>query len=538
MLKKILLGVPRKLIIFNACFTIIWGLLNAYFTVFLSKITAANLEQNEFLITAFYFIGYILVWELVEFLCDYLDSISHVYIRNSTYDYYYKKLYFTKPEALQQANTGYISGILTQLIERKCVMMFGFLLGGVSVVYTIYLIIYIGNYSAWFSLIVLLLVLLGIITRLLCSSFIENSLKKMTVARGEQTHVFMDGINNIATVQKLRGLKFMESKAALCKDDNIKATKNYTIGNEIGFCLYKTINYMLCPICMFVALYLYNKDQSFPIVEFMAYLSIVTVQLVHNVRNIADLIKNYNLFSVTQQEMDKMIEDQSMIYTSTSIGSKFHRIELKDIVFQYNTNQGSVTIEIPEFFIRKGETLCITGESGQGKTTLLKLLSGMIETQGKLRIDGDCIPKNIDAVYIAQDTEMLDMSLYDNLTFGNTAISEEELVSLLKEVGMLEWYEKQEKGMDTILGERGVFVSTGQRQRLNILRGLLIDKEIYLLDEPTSNVDDATEEKLIHLIKERLAGKTVIIVTHKEKIRQICDREYCFKENRIVEVPL
>jgi len=535
MLKKIFLGVPKKLLICNACFTVIWGVMNAYLTVALAKISAANIERREFLMAAFFFIGYILIWEGVEFICDYSDGIGNAYIRNGNYAYYFKKLYFTKPEALQRGNTGYIAGILTQLIERKCVMLFGFLLSGISVIYIIYLIIYIGTYSLWFSLIVFILALLGIIVRLRCSVLIEKSLRKMTVVRGEQTRIFMDGINNISTVQKLRGLKFIEDKASVYQKQNLEATRHYTIGNEIGFCLYKTINYLLCPICMFVALYLYSNNPQFPIVEFMVYLSIVTVQLVHNVKNIAGFIKDYNLFSASQKEMDKIIEEQSSLYTSTSIGSEFETIAMKDIAYQYDTSQGAITIEIPDFHIKKGEKICITGESGQGKTTLLKILSGMLETDGKLFVDGCSITKNIDAVYIAQDTEMLDMTLRDNLTFGNTFLSDETLIKMLGDVGMMEWYVKQEKGLETLLGERGVFVSTGQRQRLNILRGLLIEKEIYQLDEPTSNVDDATEEKMIHLIEESLAGKTVIIVTHKEKIRKICDREYYFKDNKMIE---
>lgn len=535
MLKKMFLGIPKKLLIFNAIFTVIWGVMYGYFTIALAKVTAANIERKEFLMAAFFFIGYILIWEVVEFICDYIDGISNAYIRNGNYAYYYRKLYFTKPEALQRGNSGYIAGILTQLIERKCVMMFGFLLAGISLIYVVYLIIYIGIYSLWFSLITLILAILGIGIRLYCSKLIDKSLKEMTVVRGEQTRIFMDGINNISTVQKLRGLNFIENKASVYHNHNLKATRHYTIGNEIGFCLYKTINYLLCPICMFVALNLYSNNPKFPIVEFMAYLSIVTVQLVHNVKNIAGFIKDYNLFSASQREMDKIIEEQSTLYTSTSIGSEFNTIAMKDISYQYNTTEGAITIEIPCFSISKGEKICITGESGQGKTTLLKILSGMIETNGKLFVDNNPITKNIDAVYIAQDTEMLDMTLRDNLTFGSTAISDGMLINMLEEIGMMDWYNKQEKGLETLLGERGVFISTGQRQRLNILRGLLIEKEIYLLDEPTSNVDDATENKIIRLIEEKLKGKTVIIVTHKEAIRKICDREYYFEDNKIVE---
>ncbi|MBB2182138.1 ABC transporter ATP-binding protein [Lachnospiraceae bacterium MD1] len=536
MLKKIFIGIPRRILVLDGCFTILWGVMNAYLTSVLAKVTAANIIQKDFLRAAIFFIGYILLWEVVEFTCDYADSIAKAYVRNGNFNYYFKKLYFTKPEALQRGNTGYIAGILTQLIERKSNMLFSFIFAGVSAIYVVYVIFYIGIYSMWFSLIVFLLAVLGILTRLICSSLIEKPLKEMTVARGEQTRIFMDGINNISTIQKLRGLQFIEKKAAVFHKNNLTTSRRFTLGNELGFCIYKTINYLLCPICMFVALSLYNKNPGFPMIEFMAYLSIVTVQLVHNVKNIAGFINDYNLYATSQKEMDQIVEEQSPQYTSTSIGNDFHCIAMKDITYQYTTGQGSITIEIPDFHINKGEKICITGESGQGKTTLLKILSGMIESENHLYVDGKCIHKNIDAVYIAQDTEMLDMTLRDNLTFGNTSISDETLINMLDAVGMGEWYERQEKGLDTLLGERGVFVSTGQRQRLNILRGLLIDKEIYLLDEPTSNVDDATEDKMIRLIEDRLRGKTVIIVTHKDSIRSICNREYSFNNNRIMEV--
>lgn len=153
-------------------------------------------------------------------------------------------------------------------------------------------------------------------------------------------------------------------------------------------------------------------------------------------------------------------------------------------------------------------------------------------------LDGKPLDKNIDAVYIAQDTDMLDLSLRENLSFGNQSITDEQLYEMLDAVGMTDWLSKQEKGLDTLLGERGVFVSTGQRQRLNVVRGLLINKEIYLLDEPSSNVDEVTESKMIELIDTYLKGKTVIIVTHKNKICNICDRKYIFEENEMKETTI
>ena len=117
---------------------------------------------------------------------------------------------------------------------------------------------------------------------------------------------------------------------------------------------------------------------------------------------------------------------------------------------------------------------------------------------------------------------------------GAKDISDELLIDYIEKVGLKNWFDRQKDGLDTLLGERGVFVSTGQRQRLNLIRGLLRrDKEIYLLDEPTSNVDVETEEKMIELIKTVLKDKTVVVVTHRPKIIDICDNCYKF-ENSIL----
>ena len=78
---------------------------------------------------------------------------------------------------------------------------------------------------------------------------------------------------------------------------------------------------------------------------------------------------------------------------------------------------------------------------------------------------------------------------------------------------------------------QGLKLSVGQKQRLNIIRGILLDKEIYVLDEPTSNLDKETEKLIINLIQKYLKDKTVVIVTHRDEVKKICDKHYIFKDN-------
>ena len=171
------------------------------------------------------------------------------------------------------------------------------------------------------------------------------------------------------------------------------------------------------------------------------------------------------------------------------------------------------------------------------KTTLLNVLSQEIETDN-VKINNIQTKKRLDCVFIAQDTEVLDLSDRDNLKLGKD-IPDEILLSYLDRVGLKGWIDSQENGLDTIFGERGCYVSTGQRQRLNLIRGLLMtysDKEIFLLDEPTSNVDEETELKMVELINEVLADKTVIIVTHRPRIKDICNKHYEFIKGKLYSI--
>ena len=102
--------------------------------------------------------------------------------------------------------------------------------------------------------------------------------------------------------------------------------------------------------------------------------------------------------------------------------------------------------------------------------------------------------------------------------------------------GLMNWYKELPNGLETIVGEKGIKLSAGQKQRLNLIRGILIDKELYFFDEPTSNLDIVSEEKIISMIKKYLNNKTYVIITHRPKIKELCNRHYVFEEHMMKEV--
>ena len=107
---------------------------------------------------------------------------------------------------------------------------------------------------------------------------------------------------------------------------------------------------------------------------------------------------------------------------------------------------------------------------------------------------------------------------------------------MIKEAGLIGWYNELPQGLDTMVGERGIKLSAGQKQRLNLIRGILIDKDLYFFDEPTSNLDAISEEKIINMIEKYLKDKTYVIVTHRPKLKELCDRHYVFENHMVKEV--
>lgn len=177
------------------------------------------------------------------------------------------------------------------------------------------------------------------------------------------------------------------------------------------------------------------------------------------------------------------------------------------------------------------------GESGQGKTTAMNILAGLYSLEkGELKINSKIQQDSrLDLVFVSQEVDLFDLSIRDNLCLGKK-IEDKKILELLDEAGLMSWYKELPEGLDTMVGERGIKLSAGQKQRLNLIRGILIDKELYFFDEPTSNLDSISEEKIINMIEKYLKDKTYVIVTHRPKLKELCNKHYIFEEHIMKEV--
>ena len=212
---------------------------------------------------------------------------------------------------------------------------------------------------------------------------------------------------------------------------------------------------------------------------------------------------------------------------------KFSKLTLSNIVIQYpKTN---LEIKIDNLIINENDKVSITGQSGQGKTSITNLILGNIELyKGQVLIDDKSLKDfKLDIGTVSQEVELFNMSIKDNLCLDKK-ISDEEIIKYIKELELDEIL-LFKNGIHTVVGEKGLKISTGQKRRINILRSYLMNKAIYILDEPTSNLDKHTEEVVVKFILKYFKNKTLIIVTHNEKIKEICNKFYKLEDHKLVE---
>jgi ATP-binding cassette subfamily B protein len=194
-----------------------------------------------------------------------------------------------------------------------------------------------------------------------------------------------------------------------------------------------------------------------------------------------------------------------------------------------------------DIYINKGDYVMISGPSGEGKSTLIKLLMGVYSpASGELYADlGD---KRIDFgvgtrglfSFVPQGNMLFSGSLRDNVTFIKSDASEEEINYALKVSESEEFVSRLPNGLDTIVGEDGVGLSEGQIQRIAIARAVLTGAPIMLLDESTSALDEETERKVLNNLR-AMEGKTLIIISHKKAAANVCNRIIRIKDKRFVE---
>ena len=252
----------------------------------------------------------------------------------------------------------------------------------------------------------------------------------------------------------------------------------------------------------------------------------------HRIRELVELPKEKHISKST--ELDRYIRDG-------------FTVQMKDVDFSYVTEEKSGedrVISNSSFIASPGEIVALVGPSGEGKTTMIRLILGLIHPEeGYVHIqaaNGQSVPANADTrhlfAYVPQGNTVMSGTIADNLRMVKEDASDEELEQALEQACAWSFVSRMEEGLYAKVGERGRGLSEGQAQRIAIARAILRDAPILLLDEATSALDAATERRVLRNIITQHPNKTVIVTTHRPSVLSLCQRVYRVVDKRVVEL--
>jgi len=230
-------------------------------------------------------------------------------------------------------------------------------------------------------------------------------------------------------------------------------------------------------------------------------------------------------------------ESQNQLDNKKSFNS-LKKITFKSLRFRYSNTKKNILNDI-DFEIYNGETIGIMGRSGEGKSTLIDLLVGLIEP-----INGDILINDKQSIfdntqnwrekigYISQDIFLFDSTIRENIAFGLSPdqIDNDLLKKSIIEANLKSHIDSLPNGIETLVGESGVRLSGGQIQRIGIARALYRQPMILLLDEATSSLDEKTEQEIMKTISLLKGKKTIIIISHQLKTLKNCSKIYELKD--------
>jgi ABC-type multidrug transport system fused ATPase/permease subunit len=216
-------------------------------------------------------------------------------------------------------------------------------------------------------------------------------------------------------------------------------------------------------------------------------------------------------------------------------------IEFRNVSFAYNG--GDPILQDISFTIRSGEHVAIVGNSGVGKTTVASLIllfyrptSGTVYFDGRPASDYEVGSLRQRIGYVTQGPLLLSGSIMENLRYGNPEATEEEILRAAKIAGISEFIASLPGAFETVIGERGVTLSEGQRQRLALARALVKDPDILVLDEPTASVDSLTERSIFQSLPSLAQEKTLVVTTHRLSTIMDSDRILLLEKGRLADV--
>lgn len=384
-------------------------------------------------------------------------------------------------------------------------------------------------------------VLLGSLTGLV-SKRIKGIQKSINRQTDKQAGVITESLRNIELVKSL-GLTFAEIKRMnqqTLRIYNLEMQKAKKV-SVLSFLQGNMLN-LLKQSILFILLWLIFR-KVLTTGELIA-MQFISTAIFTPLQDLGNMIILYREADASLKTFDRLMNRPIETRPENSIEvDKLESLEFKNVVFKHKT-AGYNAIDDISFKISLGNTIAFVGPSGSGKSTLVKLLVGLyIPVEGAIYfndINSDQIrynPLRRQIGFVTQDTQLYAGSIKDNLLFVNPAATDEEINEALSKASASALIAKASHGLNTILGESGMKLSGGEKQRLSIARALLRKPQLLIFDEATSALDSLTEEQITATIREisQSRKRMTILIAHRLSTIMHADTIYVLEKGKISE---
>lgn len=440
------------------------------------------------------------------------------------------------------------SELLNKLIQDSSIAVNGFV-SPVTYLSRAFFSFIFGFYFMWqinpkLTLIILPFALIASLITSLSGGQFRKFAHDARIKNGKMWREYQESIRGIrdihASSQELNREKTV-TNSSLDVVDNVKRTSRYgALVNVVN-----SLSFIIIVTCMMLAgglMIINGEDISIGgITGILMYNSLLSDPVKYVISMCIDLFKVNVSLGRINLVLEKPI-DNSYLYLDKEINIDNPKsiIEINNLSFKYNDEKE--LISNLSLKINNKEKIGLVGETGSGKTTILKLIYGLYTNysgdislfENKVNESTKCaLRKHIS--YVFQDTFLFNATIKENIMFANVNATEEELNKIIKISCVDEIINKLPDGINTLIGENGIKLSGGERQRVGVARALIKNPKLLLLDEATSALDNVTEKKMMDNIKENYKDLTILMIAHRLSTIEDADQIYLLENGKIKE---
>lgn len=393
-----------------------------------------------------------------------------------------------------------------------------------------------------FTLTIMLFLMLPIIY-IVTILFQKNILKFQRKVRDYNSKIIRSYTESLSYIKTIKALGIEEKKKKEFVVFNNKYRK-YNLKSIL-------ISAIFVPTVMFIASIGVGFAFNFSSISVMknimtygAFLSFLTYsfQIFEPFKMLAQIFTDLKSAQASAERVFQILYEDDEIIEQKETDLNFDgNIRFENVSFHYFDDDKLILKDF-NFEIKNGQSVAFIGSTGSGKSTIVNLICKFYDpTSGDIFLDGINY-KNIDKTclynnlgYVLQQPQLFSISIKENIKFGNENATDEEIMEICNLLGIDEFISKLPDGIDTVIGESGYNISSGQKQLISFARALIKNPKLLILDEATSSIDTETEKFIQNKMKDILSGKTSIIVAHRLSTIKHCDKIVLIEKGNILE---